>query len=73
MAQAENVYILITQCLQNGFFLADGNRLVLPSDIVRRMLYGGQPEIVNDDSLLTPDKQNRRQLSTKKLPLPPFR
>lgn len=32
------VYILITQCLQNGFFFADDSRLCLDQDIVARML-----------------------------------
>ena len=38
----EDVYILITQCLQNGFFLADENRLCLPSESVKKMLIGEQ-------------------------------
>ncbi len=37
-----NVYILIAQCLQNGFFLADENRLCLPGDVAMRLLVGMQ-------------------------------
>jgi hypothetical protein len=32
------VHILITQCLQNSFLRADDNRLVLPREVVARML-----------------------------------
>ncbi len=35
-------YILITQCLQNGFFLSEDSRLCLPEDEVYRMLIGLQ-------------------------------
>lgn len=44
------VYILITQCLQNGFFLADDSRLCLPKESVRRMLIGNRPELQNTGS-----------------------
>jgi nicotinamidase-related amidase len=40
MTQADNTYVLITQCLQNGFFFAEENRLCLPKDVVARMLVG---------------------------------
>lgn len=34
----DNMYILITQCMQNNFFLAHENRLCLPEDIAMRIL-----------------------------------
>jgi hypothetical protein len=36
------VYILITQCLQNAFFLEEENRMCLPPDTAMRMLVGSQ-------------------------------
>jgi nicotinamidase-related amidase len=36
-----SVYILITQCLQNSFFLAEEGRLCLPPKMVAHMLIGG--------------------------------
>jgi len=74
--EKHGVYILITQCLQNGFFLADGSRLCLPEDIVRRMLIGNQPG--SDDQLAANTSQqqtpifqrnplNRRELPADKL------
>ena len=59
----QTVHVLITQCLQNGFFLSESNRLRLPKDVVHRILIGKQsnatPKITLDD---TP---NRRKLPDK--------
>lgn len=46
---SKTIHILITQCLQNGFFLSDSNRLALPEDEVARMLIGAYKEEVEED------------------------
>jgi nicotinamidase-related amidase len=71
----KNVYILITQCLQNGFFLADGNRLCLPHDIVLRMLVGdlyGKNKDIDRTTIGKPDKLNRRAIDEKLLKAGPL-
>lgn len=40
--EPDSVYILMTQCLQNNFFLAHENRLCLPDEIAMRMLVSGE-------------------------------
>lgn len=61
----DNVYILITQCLQNGFFLADDNRLCLPHDTVKQMLVGS--EAAQREALRTATDKNavQRRLSSR--------
>jgi nicotinamidase-related amidase len=47
----KTVHILITQCLQNGFFLSDSNRLALPEEEVSRMLIGAyEEELENEEN-----------------------
>lgn len=59
----KNTYILITQCLQNGFFFAEENRLCLPRDVVARMLvgYGEDPDNVIEVDAST----NKRKIKEK--------
>jgi hypothetical protein len=67
---ARPVFIVITQCLQNGFFLADENRLCLSRDIVNRMLVGDQYENgrrVDWTKLGEVDEQNRRKIADRYL------
>lgn len=46
---SDTIHILITQCLQNCFFLAEGSSLCISRDIVRRMLIGDQEGFSNED------------------------
>lgn len=48
-------YILITQCMQNDFFLTDGCRLKLPKPMVSRMLINGNRVV--PDALGRPNRQ----------------
>ncbi len=60
---AKSVYILITQCLQNAFFLDAGLRLCLPEDEALRMLVGSPSDDQPDRVKLEPDPQtNRRKI-----------
>ncbi|GEM_PF-1136148 len=52
----DTVYILITQCLQNGFLLAHDSRLVMDDDIVAKMLLKPQGNQDVDDQ----DAQHNR-------------
>lgn len=56
--EGKTVHILITQCLQNGFFLSDSNRLSLPIEVVNRLFLG------------TYSPPARRQLPTLSKPEP---
>ena len=44
MAEQKTTYILITQCLQNGFFLDAESRLALPAEEALRLLVGSPDE-----------------------------
>ncbi len=44
----EPIFILITQCLQNSFFLAEEDRLCLPQDVVEQMLVGSDENHLPD-------------------------
>ncbi|MBC8098030.1 MAG: hypothetical protein H7Y11_01185 [Armatimonadetes bacterium] len=66
MATDNNVYILITQCLQNGFFLADENRLCLPKDVAHMMLVGNQSGYSVAD-VSPPNQQNQRQFDPNRV------
>jgi len=59
----KTAHILVTQCLQNGFFLADDCRLCLPREQAVQMLVGNQTD--SDVVGLTPEKRNHfiQQLS----------
>src|SRR5262249_43868122 len=59
-----SVYILITECLQNDFFLADDNRLCLPRDVVANMLIGTADDHAGDAVYDKNDVQGRRQFKT---------
>jgi hypothetical protein len=67
-----SVFILITQCLQNGFFLANDSRLCLPAESVRRMLVGNRPELKTGHDYLKafeePSDGHRRVIDEKILP-----
>ena len=58
--ESENTYILITQCLQNNFFLADENRLCLPKEVVAQMLVGTGESVPALDTLLDYEKNHRK-------------
>jgi hypothetical protein len=59
----DSVYILITQCLQNNFFLAHENRLCLPDYIAMRTLVSGEQVLETTDMYqLQPPYPNRRQV-----------
>ncbi len=58
-SKEEDVYIVITQCLQNGFFLADENRLCLPAETVKQMLIGEQ------DAEMLMGLKNRRRFGSR--------
>jgi len=65
-ATPENtVHILITQCLQNGFFLSESSRLVMPPNEVERMLIGNQA--LDKSDVEKDEKTNRRYLNQEKL------
>lgn len=66
----DNTFILITQCLQNGFFLSDDGRLSLPRDVVARMLVGRDQ--VHDDVIGTDKPKNRRTIKKKDLEAGPL-
>ena len=59
-SNSESIHILITQCLQNAFFLADDNRLCLPNDVAMRMLLGTQ-EGVEIKPVADPETMDREQ------------
>jgi nicotinamidase-related amidase len=62
--EPDSVYILITQCLQNNFFLAHENRLCLPDDIAMRLLVSGKSKLETKDMYkLEPPYPNRRKVS----------
>lgn len=58
--EPDSVYVLITQCLQNNFYLAHNNRLCLPDDITMHMLVGSTSKLDTKD-MYTLDV-NRRQV-----------
>lgn len=58
----ETIHILITQCLQNAFFLAEKGRLCLPELTVKQMLVG-----TNSDTEDTSPDPNRRIYPKDKL------
>jgi nicotinamidase-related amidase len=66
----DNTFILITQCLQNGFFLSDDGRLALPRDVVARMLVGRDQ--VHEDVIGTDKPKNRRSIKRKDLEAGPL-
>ena len=43
----DTVYILVTQCLQNGFLLADDSRLVMDQDVVAKLLLPSPSKITS--------------------------
>ncbi len=59
-SQKNNTYILITQCLQNGFFFAEDSRLCLPRDVVARILVGH--EKTSADVIHVDPENNRREV-----------
>lgn len=73
----DTVYILITQCLQNGFFLADDSRLCLNKEIVAKMLLRPTLNIPDDktagdvatqgtpDDYIQVNEENRRYVAQK--------
>ena len=70
--KSENTYILITQCLQNNFFLADENRLCLPKDVVAQMLIGTGGDHLKKTQVDSPSKEitvnaNRREITPELL------
>ncbi|RMF80333.1 MAG: hypothetical protein D6737_08360 [Chloroflexi bacterium] len=56
----KSIHILITQCLQNGFFLADENRLALSTENAMRILVGNQEGF--DLNCIEVGADNRRRL-----------
>jgi nicotinamidase-related amidase len=54
------VYILITQCLQNSFFMEEESRLCLPKDIVAQMLVGSTEDGAPVEKVQT--RGNRREV-----------
>ncbi len=66
---SETIHILITQCLQNGFFLAEGGSLCLPKDVVRRMLVGDQAGFSNEEIVI---QNNRRVFPPERLKAGPL-
>jgi len=54
----DSVYILITQCLQNSFFMSEECRLCLPQDMVAQMLIG-TGEAVSTVAIREPVKNQR--------------
>lgn len=66
---SDTIHILITQCLQNGFFLAEGGSLCLPKDVVRRMLVGDQEGFSNEDIVI---QHNRRVFPSERLKAGPL-
>ena len=66
-SKQKNTYILITQCLQNAFFLDDENRLCLPREVAVRVLVGEQD--IEDISIVgqPDDTTNHRKISANQL------
>lgn len=65
----ETVYILITQCMQNNFFLSEENRLRMPEDQALQMLLQGDIEEIKSkvklDAQKTADEKNKRIIVDK--------
>lgn len=59
-AEAKTIHILITQCLQNGFFLAEKSRLCLPEKAVDNMLLG-------TDSSVSAELKNQSKKANKRV------
>lgn len=68
-APEKDVYILITQCLQNNFFLANENRLCLPPTMVSQMLLGTGGNLPDPAFALKGNQRVYEQASVKKGPL----
>ena len=64
-----DVYILITQCLQNSFFLSKESQLCLPDDVVRQMLVGTGYDYGSPDDVFVQDKTYPARRSIQPKPL----
>jgi hypothetical protein len=53
----EPVYILITECLQNNFFVSTQNRLRIPEEVALRMLFSGSSDEAKAHLKKDDDKQ----------------
>ncbi len=69
----EPIYILITQCLQNNFFLSTENRLKVPRELALRMLLSSESiQETADTDKLVKHQGNRLQIASEALEAGPL-